>query len=73
MNPMEPTTSIGEYEKAVELDPSYGEAHYAIAFMCAATGERQKGVDHYRKAIALGIADERNIGQRFYSDLLQQQ
>ena len=73
MNPMEPMASLVDYEKAAELDPSYGEAHYAIAFMCAATGEREKGVDHYRKAMALGVEDERNIGAQFYADLLKTQ
>lgn len=73
MNPTDPSISMQDYEKAVELDPNYGEAHYAIAFMCAATGEREKGAEHYRKAMALGVEDERNIGQRFYADLLQTQ
>ena len=73
MNPMEPAASLADYEKAAELDPKYGEAHYAIAFMCAATGERDKGIDHYRKAMELGVEDERNIGKQFYADLLQKQ
>ena len=71
MNPTQPSESIADYEKAVQLDPKYGEAHYAIAFMCAATGEREKGVDAYRKSMALGVVDERNIGENFYSDMLQ--
>jgi hypothetical protein len=71
MNPMQPNESIGDYQKAVEIDPKYGEAYYAIAFMCAATGERDKGFEAYKKAMALGLADERGIGQSFYSDLLQ--
>jgi hypothetical protein len=71
LNPTQPGESIADYEKAVQLDPKYGEAHYAIAFMCAATGERDKGVEAYRKSMALGVADERNIGESFYSDLLQ--
>lgn len=71
MNSMQPAASLAEYEKAVAIDPEYGEAHYAIAFMCAATGDLQKGVGHYRKAMALGIVDERGIGQRFYADLLK--
>jgi len=73
LNPTDPSISMEDYEKAVELDPDYGEAHYAIAFMCAATGEREKGAEHYRKAMALGVEDERNIGQRFYADLLKTQ
>jgi hypothetical protein len=73
INAMDPAPSLAEYEKAVALDSEYGEAHYAIAFMCAATGDLQKGVGHYRKAMALGVADERGIGQRFYADLLKTQ
>jgi tetratricopeptide (TPR) repeat protein len=73
LNPSETAVSMQHYEKAVELEPEYGEAHYAIAFMCAATGEREKGVEHYKKAMALGVVDERNIGERFYKDLLQPQ
>ena len=73
LNPMDPSASLQDYEKAAQLDPSYGEAHYAIAFMCAATGDREKGVDHYRKAMALGVEDERNIGKQFYEDLLKTQ
>ena len=73
LNPTDPAVSMTDYEKSVALDPNYGEAHYAIAFMCAATGERDKGVDHYKKSMALGVADERNIGERFYADLLKPQ
>jgi tetratricopeptide (TPR) repeat protein len=58
MNPTDPGLSLQHYEKAVELDPNYGEAHYAIAFMCAATGELDKGIGHYKKAMALGVQDE---------------
>jgi tetratricopeptide (TPR) repeat protein len=70
LNPSDAQRPLEYYGKAVDLEPDYGEAHYAIAFMCAATGDRAKGVDHYRKAMALGVADERNIGERFYADLL---
>ena len=38
--------------------------------MCAATGELDKGIGHYKKAMALGVQDERNIGTRFYADHL---
>ena len=70
MNPTDPSVSMQHYEKAVELDPNYGEAHYAIAFMCAATGEKEKGVGHYKRAMELGVVDERSIGTRFYADEL---
>lgn len=73
LNSTQPLLSLQHYDKAVELDPKYGEAWYGIAFMCAATGDRQKGVDAYRKSMALGTPDERNVGERFYADLLQPQ
>jgi tetratricopeptide (TPR) repeat protein len=73
LNSTQPLLSLQHYDKAVELDPEYGEAWYGIAFMCAATGDRQKGVDAYRKSMALGTPDERNIGERFYADLLHPQ
>jgi tetratricopeptide (TPR) repeat protein len=71
LNPADPAASLAEYDKAVALDPEYGEAHYAIAFMCAATGERDKGIAHFRAAMKLGVQDERNIGPNFYSDMMQ--
>jgi tetratricopeptide (TPR) repeat protein len=58
--------ALTAYLKAVELDPNYGEAHYALAFMYA-MGDPSKGKEHYQKAMALGIKDERNLGTRFYS------
>ena len=71
LNPADPAASLAEYDTAVALDPLYGEAHYAIAFMCAATGERTKGAEHFRKAMKLGVADERNIGPNFYADMIR--
>ena len=64
--------SMQNYEKAVEVDPSYGEAHYAIAFMMVMPGgDLDRGFEHYRKAMQAGVADERSIGERFYKDRLQ--
>jgi len=53
------------YLKAVELSPDYAEVHYALAFMYA-MGDRAKGAQHFKKAMELGIKDERGIGPRFY-------
>lgn len=55
------------YEKAVELDPDYGEAHYALSFMLTQF-DVERGREHFRKAMALGIPDERNLGPQFYAE-----
>jgi tetratricopeptide (TPR) repeat protein len=54
-----------EYQKAVALKPDYGEAHYALAFLYA-MNDLDRGAEHYKKAMALGVEDERNLGERFY-------
>jgi tetratricopeptide (TPR) repeat protein len=59
--------ALQDYQKAVELKPDYGEAHYALAFMYA-MGDRTKGAEHYKKAMELGVPDERDLGSRFYSE-----
>ena len=66
MDMRNPQASMDAYLKAVELDPNYGEAHYALAFMYA-MGDRSKGMEHYKKAMELGIVDERHLGERFYA------
>jgi tetratricopeptide (TPR) repeat protein len=60
-------SAMANYTKAVELEPDYGEAHYALAFLYA-MGDRDKGKVHFRKAMELGVPDERNLGPRFYGD-----
>ncbi len=53
------------YQKAVDADPEYGEAHYGLAFMLTQT-DREKGRVHFEKAMALGVPDERNLREQFY-------
>lgn len=57
--------AMENYLKATEINPNYGEAHYALAFMYA-MGDQAKGKQHYQKAMQLGIPDERQLGERFY-------
>lgn len=57
--------TIALYEKAIELDGDYGEAHYALAFMLGGS-DPERGRGHFAKAMALGVDDERNLGDRFY-------
>ena len=53
------------YEKAIEADPDYGEAHYALSFMLTKT-DPERGRKHFEKAMELGIPDERDLRSRFY-------
>jgi tetratricopeptide (TPR) repeat protein len=60
--------ALTNYMKAIELKPDYGEAHYALAFMYA-MDDVSKGEVHFKKAMELGVDDERNLGQRFYPNV----
>jgi len=53
------------YARAIELDPEYGEAHYAMAFMLA-MGDRTQGKVHFDKAMSLGVPDNRGLREQFY-------
>jgi len=53
------------YARAIALDPEYGEAHYAMAFMLA-MGDRTQGKVHFDKAMALGVPDNRGLREQFY-------
>ena len=53
------------YARALELDPDYGEAHYAQAFMLA-MGDRAAGKVHFDRAMALGVPDTRGLKEQFY-------
>lgn len=57
--------SLTAYKKALDLNPNYGEVHYALAFLYA-QGDLVTGREHFQKAMDLGIPDERNLGTRFY-------
>jgi hypothetical protein len=53
------------YEKSVELDPEYGEAHYALSFMLTQS-DMERARAHFDKAMAMGIPDERNLREQFF-------
>ncbi len=55
------------YARAIELDPDYGEAHYAQAFMLA-MGDRAQGKTHFDRAMALGVPDTRGLKTQFYAE-----
>lgn len=64
-NQGQPDASLQYYLKAVEIDPNYGEAHYALALMYAMQ-DLDKGRKHFQKAMQLGVPDERKLGEQFY-------
>jgi Tfp pilus assembly protein PilF len=53
------------YEKAVQADPDYGEAHYALSFILTQF-DPERGREHFERAMELGVPDERNLRQKFY-------
>lgn len=58
--------AMKHYGDAVEKDPDYGEAHYALAFMHV-RGDKKAGLVHFERASALKVPDVRGIG-RFYPE-----
>jgi tetratricopeptide (TPR) repeat protein len=59
--------SFTNYQKALAIDPDYGEVHYAIAFIQAGS-QHAEGLEHFKRAMALGVPDERKLGERFYTE-----
>jgi hypothetical protein len=62
------TEAVPLYEKAVALKPDYGEAHYALAFLLGQS-DPERGAEHFRRAMALGVKDERNLRARYYQKI----
>jgi len=60
-------TAQARYEAALELDPDYGECHYALAFTLGPR-DPKTGRAHYDRAMALGVPDSRNLKDQFYKD-----
>jgi hypothetical protein len=59
--------ALASYRKAVELDPNYGEAHYALSFTLAIS-DLAAGKVHFERAVALGVPDTRGLRGQFYGD-----
>lgn len=57
--------AIDCYERAVQVDETYGMAHYALAFSLTQTNP-DDGRKHFERAMQLGVEDQRNLRQRFY-------
>ncbi|MFO0751152.1 MAG: hypothetical protein U1F43_36590 [Myxococcota bacterium] len=54
-NGFDAATATATYEKALALDETYGEAHYALAFVLAIS-DKEKGKVHFERALALGVS-----------------
>lgn len=59
-------TARDRYEKALALDETYGETHYALAFVLAIS-DKAAGKAHFDRALALGVPDVRGLKEQFYS------
>jgi hypothetical protein len=55
------------YRKAIAADETYGPAHYALAFVLSQV-DPVEGKQHYKRAMELGVEDERKLGEKFYPD-----
>ncbi|MEK7487100.1 MAG: tetratricopeptide repeat protein [Planctomycetota bacterium] len=60
--------AISAYQKAIELQPSYGEAHYALAFTLVTT-DLATAEKYFVKAMELGVEDERNLADQFFKNV----
>ncbi len=56
--------AMRHYKAAIALDPSYGEAHYGLAFLYA-INDRAAGRKEFDAAMKLGVSDTGGIA-RFY-------
>ena len=52
--------AVVAYKKALEVKPDYAEVHYALAFLFAGS-DLDKGRDHLKKALELGMPDEQGL------------
>ena len=57
-----PTEAEAEFQKAVELDPNYAEAHHNLGLSFAEQGRYEQAIAAYRKAISLPIYSTPEVG-----------
>ena len=56
--------AIADYNKAIELDPSFAEAHYNRGFSFYEIGRNEESIADFTRAIELNPNDARYYGQR---------
>jgi len=57
-------TARVHYEKAISIEPTFGEAHYALAFLCA-LNDRESGAKHYKSAADAGVEDTMSLDRLY--------
>jgi tetratricopeptide (TPR) repeat protein len=62
------TEAVQCYQKAIEIQPNYGDAHYALSFALT-TNNLELGETHFRRALELGITDERGLAEKYYTQV----
>lgn len=60
--------AITAYQKAIELQPNYGEAHYALAFSLV-TSDLSVAKKHFVRAMELGVEDERDLANQYFKEV----
>lgn len=68
-NGMQFQPAVESYKRAVAVDDSYGLAHYGLAFLLGAMRKTDEGYQHFLKAMATGLEDERSLKSKFYKDM----
>jgi tetratricopeptide (TPR) repeat protein len=59
--------ALAQFEKVVELEPSFAFAHYAIGDVCTQKGEYDRAFSAFNKAIELGGRSANHIGVLGYA------
>jgi tetratricopeptide (TPR) repeat protein len=57
-----PDEAQAEFRRAIELDPSYAEAHHNLGLALAEEGRHEEAVAQYRKALSLPIYPTPEVG-----------
>jgi hypothetical protein len=60
--------ALGLFLKTVEINPDHGDAHYMLAVIFSFF-DKPKSFFHYQKSIALGVKDEKKIGEANFDDI----
>ena len=66
--------AIRSYRRALEIAPDLSGAHYGLAFLYGSEGKMmgvaaklESGRLHFKRALELGVEDERHLRDQYYS------